>query len=195
MPPSLPPEVARDGSADMCSAERRLRALAIAITTVVLAVGAHITGDGTMPPIPVLIPVAVAITVIVRRISGRQIQRWQFLALLGSAQLAVHLLSSVVAMSHGADTVTVNPVAMVAGHVASTLVTALTLSIGERVWWLVRSWIRRNIPGTYCPPPVISGGTRRIIDYSVKIKPWPSTGSVEMRAPPWSSQIELSSCK
>lgn len=180
------PSAGREAALSAPDWGRRVRALVVAVVTVVLAVAAHVVGDGMAPSAPVLLPVIAAVWMTSYRLSERRIRRWQLVLLLGGAQLAVHTLSAVTAMSHEhADSgIDIDPVVMASGHAVATFATALILGFGERVWWQVLSWLRRHLPAMYRQQAPLGDGARATPAYSVGVKAWAGAGPVGMRAPP-----------
>lgn len=161
---------------------RCVRALIAAAVTVLLAVAAHLVGNGDAPPMAVLLPVIAAVWAVTYRLSRRRINRWQFLVLLGGAQLAVHTLSTVTAMPHQHGDMDATAMAM--AHAVSTVVTALVLGYGEQVWWLALSWIRRHVPAPFRPMAATGGAAWSPTAYRFAPVASVSAGVLGMRAPP-----------
>ncbi|RLV57187.1 hypothetical protein D9V41_00580 [Aeromicrobium phragmitis] len=116
---------------------RGLRATAVGFAVTAVAVGAHVVGHGTPPPLLALAPVALAVAALVLVFSGT---RWNVLALLaviGAAQVAVHELSVYLT---GHDHISV---LMLIAHVVATVGTSLGLAYGERLWWRLWRWATR----------------------------------------------------
>ncbi|WP_204040395.1 hypothetical protein [Acrocarpospora phusangensis] len=172
---------------------RGLRSALVALSTTVIAVVAH-AGHGTTPPLLALVPVVLAAWGVAYLLAGRRITRWELLALLGAAQLGIHGLSVYLADPghhdpghHGVGD-TSSP--MVLTHAAATVLTALLLEYGERMWWGLLSLldvryrmvrVRDLPPPVRCPVPVAS----RTVPTLTRL----CAGPVGTRAPPLLTRI------
>lgn len=164
---------------------RRVRTLVAAIVTVILAVAAHVAGSGEAPPLPVILPVVAAVWAAAYRLSERRVTRLQILALLGCAQVAVHLLGMVVVAGHGHGAgAEIDPVVMACAHAVATVGAAAVLGLGERVWWQLLSWLRRQIPAAYRPATVRVRSTWAPSAYIAVVGRRDCPGPVGTRAPP-----------
>ncbi|MFD1860193.1 hypothetical protein EHW97_03840 [Aeromicrobium camelliae] len=118
---------------------RGLRATAVGSAVTAVAVGAHVVGHGTPPPLVALVPVALAVGAIVLIFSGSRWSAPALLAVIGAAQLAVHGLSVYLT---GHEHVTA---AMLAAHLVATTGTAAALAYGETLWWRLWRWVTRAL--------------------------------------------------
>lgn len=164
---------------DEARARRVTRSTVAAVVTVLLAVAAHGAGGGTLPSWPALLPVVAIVARISYVLADRPLPRWQIITLLGTAQLAVHLLVTLTAHGGHAET---GPV-MVACHILGTAATALVLAHAEHLWWRLRSWwYRRRRPVRHCPPATAPIG--HPLPRYEPLRTVPRAGAVGMRAPP-----------
>ncbi|MBB6553207.1 hypothetical protein [Nonomuraea rubra] len=113
---------------------RGLRSALVAFGTTVIAVAAHRANHGTIPPLLALLPVVLVAWGVAYALAGRRVTRWELLFLLGAAQFGIHGLSVYLTgpVHYGAGDVS-SP--MVLTHAAATVLTALLLEHGERMWW------------------------------------------------------------
>lgn len=118
---------------------RCLRALTVGAAVTAIAVGAHIVGDGTAPPVVALVPVALLVAAVVLAFSGTRWNAVALLGLIGAAQIGVHALSTYVTGHEHLS------LPMVLAHVVATVVTALGLAYGERLWWWLYQWATRPL--------------------------------------------------
>lgn len=118
---------------------RGLRAAAVGFAVTAVAVGAHVVGHGTPPPVVALVPVALAVAAIVLVFSGARWNAFALLAVIGAAQIAVHGLS-VYLTGHQHVTAT-----MVTAHLVATAGTAVALAYGETLWWRLWRWMTRAL--------------------------------------------------
>jgi hypothetical protein len=168
---------------------RGLRSALVALSTTVIAVAAHRAGHGTTPPLLALAPVVLAAWGVAYALAGRRVTRRELLALLGAAQFGIHGLSVYLAgpVDHGIGDAS-SP--MVLTHAAATVLTALLLEHGERMWWGLlcllgaryRSVRTRDLPPPdRCPVPVAS--------HTVPTLTRLCAGPVGTRAPPLLTRI------
>lgn len=162
---------------------RKVRTLIAASVSVALAVSAHVVGTGMAPPVAVLLPVVAAVWAVAYWLAERRIRSWHWLLLLGGTQAVVHVLSSMMGMSHHLAP-SIDPTTMTVAHVASTVITAAVLAVGERVWWLILSWIRRMVAAAPRPPTPDESNGWAIVTHDVPIHAQARAGVVGMRAPP-----------
>ncbi|TDC08059.1 hypothetical protein E1267_11325 [Nonomuraea longispora] len=117
---------------------RGLRSALVALSTIAIAVAAH-RAHGTTPPLLALVPVVLVAWGIAYALVGRRMARWELLALLGAAQVGIHGLSVyLTAPGHhdpGHSGIGDSSTPMVLTHAAATVLTALLLEYGERMWW------------------------------------------------------------
>lgn len=118
-----------------------LRAALVGWSVAALAVIAHLVADGMAPPALAVILVGLASTGTALVLSTRQLTPWILVALIGSAQVAVHLLGNYLTGPAHHMTPAVDSQLMFAAHALSTAATALLLAHGERVWWLLAAWL------------------------------------------------------
>lgn len=149
---------------------RRLRAFLAACCVTGSAAIAHVAAHGSIPDLVALLPVVAVVTLIVLALPIRRLGLPVILGLLGASQLAIHLLSTYLADGvhhHGG---THDGWLMLAAHTGATVVTALVLAHGEKLWWRLVGWFaRRHV--RYVAAPVVSLG--------------PATPSVDLDRPVW----------
>jgi len=127
---------------------RLARSIAAALVCVVAACAGHLSGGGQMPAAAAAVVFAGAAP-IAWFLSSRRITPGQMIGLLVLCQVGVHLGAPHADMSMGP--------AMLAGHVAATLVSAAVLARGERfVWELARLLRLRLAPLLHLLVPVPS---------------------------------------
>lgn len=173
---------------------RALRSALVALSTTVIAVAAHRAGHGTPPPLLALAPVVLAAWGVAYALAGRRVTGRELLALLGAAQLGIHGLSVYLAgpVHHhpGQHGIGDSSPPMVLTHAAATVLTALLLEHGERMWWGLLSLLgaryrtvrARDLPSTVRRPvPVASRAVPTLIRLCA--------GPVGMRAPPLLTRI------
>lgn len=159
---------------------RCVRSAVAAVTTVVLAAAAHAAGHGALPPVVVLVPVAVAVAAVGYAVASRRVSRWTILGLLGAAQLVIHLLGGYVDGPHAHDATSL----MVGTHIAATAATALLLASAERVWWHVRAFAERRHDPVVRPPAAPAAVTSQPRRYEFVVLLSPVVGDVGVRGPP-----------
>ncbi|GAA1012234.1 hypothetical protein Aple_008230 [Acrocarpospora pleiomorpha] len=170
---------------------RGLRSALVALSTTVIAVAAH-RAHGTTPPLLALVPVVLAVWGVAYGLAGRRVNRRELLTLLGAAQLGIHGLSVYLADPihpghYGIDDTSSSGVL---SHAAATVLTALLLEYGERMWWGLLSLLGvryRTVHLRDLPPPV-----RRPIPVASRAVPLLTrlcAGPVGTRAPPLLTQI------
>ncbi|WP_293781209.1 hypothetical protein [uncultured Aeromicrobium sp.] len=118
---------------------RGLRAAVVGIAVTAVAVGAHVAGHGTPPPLAALVPVALGVCAVVLLFSG---SRWNVLALLaviGAAQFVVHVVSVYLTGHEHISAI------MLTTHLVATAATAAALAYGEELWWRVWRWMTRAL--------------------------------------------------
>ncbi|MFI6483724.1 hypothetical protein ACIBH1_37760 [Nonomuraea sp. NPDC050663] len=163
---------------------RGLRSALVALSTTLIAVAAHRT-HGAAPPLFALVPVVLAAWGVAYGLAGRRITRRELLALLGAAQLGIHGLSSYLTAPIGHHRAGDSSTPMLLAHVAATVLTALLLEYGERMWWALLSLLRaryRTIHTPDVPPPVprVVPVVSRVVPARIRL----CAGPVGMRAPP-----------
>jgi hypothetical protein len=173
---------------------RGLRSALVALSTTVIAVAAHRAGHGTTPPLLALAPVVLAAWGVAYTLAGRRVTRRELLALLGAAQFGIHGLSVYLAgpVHHdpGHPGIGDASTPMVLTHAAATVLTALLLEHGERMWWGLLSLLAaryRPVRARDLPPPV-----RRPVPVSSRAVPTLTrlcAGPVGTRAPPLLTRI------
>ncbi|MEV0624197.1 hypothetical protein AB0I81_63570 [Nonomuraea sp. NPDC050404] len=168
---------------------RGLRSALVAFSTIVIAVAAHRADHGTTPPLLALVAVVLVAWGVAYALAGRRVTRWELLFLLGAAQFGIHGLSVYLAdpVHPGVGDVS-SP--MVLTHGAATVLTALVLEHGERMWWGLLSLLgarycavrARDLPPLVRRPvPVVS----RAVPTLTRL----CAGPVGMRAPPLLARI------
>jgi hypothetical protein len=170
-------------------AMRGLRSALVALSTTVIAVAAHRAGHGTAPPLLALVPVVLAAWGVAYALAGRRVSRRELLALLGGAQLGIHGLSVYLAgpVHHDPGDASLP---MVLAHAAATVLTALLLEHGERMWWGLLRMLGgryRTVRARDLPPPV-----RRPVPVASRAVPTLTrlcAGPVGTRAPPLLNRI------
>lgn len=161
---------------------RRARSAIAAAATIALACVAHAAGDGSLPSVAVLLPVTAAVVVVARSLADRRLPRHTILALLGSAQILIHLMGSYVGGAH--EHAAAEPALMIGMHAAATVVTALLLAHADRIWWQVRAFAERRHTPVIHAAPVPAAASRRVTRYAFVLLPSLEVGDVGVRGPP-----------
>lgn len=125
---------------------RAARSVAVALVCTLTAAIGHASAGGEVPPTALLLVLGGA-AAIAWLLSARRVTPGQLVGLLLLCQIAVHL-----GCSSGEMTMSL---AMIAGHVAATAVSALALARGEAfVWQLAERLGLRVVPHTFRAVPV-----------------------------------------
>lgn len=178
------PVGALDGVLPKPSAGRRARTLVASVTTVALAVWAHVAAEGVMPPVAVLLPVVGAVWMVSHWLTQRRIRAWHWFVLLAGTQGCVHVMASMVGMAHGHPSAA-DPAVMVGAHLVSTVITAAVLALGERLWWQILSWLRRQLlVAVVCALAPDQRITWALLPNIPRAHEWVAAGRLGMRAPP-----------
>lgn len=120
---------------------RVFRAALVGWTVAALAVVAHVVADGMAPPALAVILVSLVATCASLALSRSRLTPLVLMVLIGSAQVAVHLLGTYLAGPAHHLASAVDSQLMFVAHAVSTVAAALLLAHGERVWWLLVAWI------------------------------------------------------
>ncbi|WP_157519970.1 hypothetical protein [Herbidospora daliensis] len=158
----------------------------MALSTTLIAVAAH-GAHGTTPPLLALVPVVLAAWGVAYGLAGRRLNRRELLGVLGAAQLGIHGLSVYLTGDVHHDETSSSGVL---SHAAATVLTALLLEYGERIWWGLLSLLglrHRTIHLGELPPPV-----RRTVPVASRVVPLLTrlcAGAVGTRAPPLLTQV------
>ncbi|MEH0109671.1 hypothetical protein V6N00_08120 [Tersicoccus sp. MR15.9] len=162
----------------MTSTQLRLpRAAAVTTAMLVLAVGAHALGGGVLPPVPILVVVAVLALIPTMLLAGRRLTLTVLASLLVAGQFVLHLVFTRLAVpgsgvpatflvGHGhhgghdagaldpsavGSAMTASPsLPMMALHLLATLITAAILARGEAALVALLNWLR---PLLHLPSP------------------------------------------
>ncbi|MCH6468461.1 hypothetical protein [Sinomonas terrae] len=144
---------------------RLSRAVVVALTTVLLAAGAHTAGGGSLPDPLIVTGVLALVTLPVIALAGRRISAPIMLAVLGAGQFGLHdafnalsvSASTTAALGPNAGHVHVlgvlgesaagghthsDSTAMLLAHAIATVLTALLLARGESAVWALLGWFR-----------------------------------------------------
>ncbi|MFG3442731.1 hypothetical protein ACGF0J_36285 [Nonomuraea sp. NPDC047897] len=174
---------------------RGLRSALVALSTTVIAVAAHRAGHGTTPPLLALVPVVLAAWGVAYALASRRVTRRELLALLGAAQGGIHGLSVYLAdpVHHGPGhhgTGDASSPRMILTHAAATVLTALLLEHGERMWWGLLRLLRaryRTVRARGLAPQVRRPGP--VVSRAVPALTRLCAGPVGTRAPPLLTRI------
>lgn len=131
---------------------RWARSLAVAALTACSASVAHVTGGGHHAPVLLLVALVAIGTPILFALSGRRWRFSQLVAVMGLAQLALHVVMSMsmptssMTMAHDPSASTVSSdgtsLTMAATHIGVTLAFAALLAHGERLLaWTLRVFV------------------------------------------------------
>lgn len=161
---------------------RRARSAIAAVATVALACIAHVAGHGSLPSVAVLLPVTAAVAGVARSLADRRLPRRTILALLGSAQILIHLMGSYIGGAH--EHAAADPALMIGAHALATVVTALLLAHAERIWWQIRAFAERRHAPVIHGAPVRAAVAQRSARYAFVLLPSSEVGDVGVRGPP-----------
>jgi hypothetical protein len=144
----------------------------LAASSATLAVGAHALADGQLPDTALTVSLSVLIGWIGTGLATRTRGVIGTLAVLGSAQLVMHLVLSTLATHHGAPAGvpvalrgTVHGWAMIVAHTAATLLIGVLVAAADTMLLAVSSGIRRLgalLPVRFRPLPAPEPPARRV---------------------------------
>lgn len=145
---------------------------------------AHAAAHGSIPDLVALLPVVAVVTLIVLALPIRRLGLPVILGLLGASQLAIHLLSTYLADGvhhHGGAH---DSWLMLAAHTGATLVTALVLAHGEKLWWRLVGWLSRRRVRFVAALVVLRGPATPSVDLNRPVWIHIVRGAVSRRGPP-----------
>ncbi|WP_157521907.1 hypothetical protein [Herbidospora cretacea] len=123
-------------------------------------------------------------------LAGRRVTRLELLALLGAAQLGIHGLSGYLTAPVHHDLGQDASLSGVLSHAAATVITALLLEYGERMWWGLLSLLGVSYRTVHLPNlPTSARCSVLVASRVVPLLTRLCAGSVGMRAPPLLNQI------
>ncbi|WP_116044638.1 hypothetical protein [Amycolatopsis palatopharyngis] len=131
------------------------RGILLAIASAALAITAHAVADGGLPNTALIL----LLTVLIGWVSTAMAEHTRgpagILAVLGCAQLLMHLALSELVVSHGTNAAPeYDASAMTAAHVVATVFTALILARAESALLAAAASVRLLLPIFWRPAPV-----------------------------------------
>jgi hypothetical protein len=129
------------------------------LATGVLAVSAHVGANGRLPSVPLTVLLIALVAWAASGLAGRERGPLAILALLGTGQVAVHVLLTLTSADARADhhahghTATGEPEPMVAAHVVATLALTVVLRCAERALFALTAAIGSVLPRRLAPLP------------------------------------------
>ncbi len=126
---------------------RAVRGGALAVTSTLLAVAAHVGGGGTAPDGALTVLLTLAVAAAGTTLADRRRGRVSLLAAVGATQLLLHLLlDGLGGHVHGPQAAAVDVPWMTAAHAAAAVLTALLLAGAESALFAVAAAWRRIVP-------------------------------------------------
>lgn len=145
---------------------RALRGGLLAVTSGGLSVAAHTIGGGMAPDPAVTVVGTVLLAGAGCALADRRRGPLAILAVLGTAQLAVHVLLSTLGPHDVAGVAVapaVDPVTMTAAHAVAALATGLLLARAESAVFGLAAALGLLLPRRWTPPPVDAAGTPLVV--------------------------------
>ncbi len=130
---------------------RALRGSLLAASSAALASTAHAAADGGLPDASGTVVLTALIGWTATSLADKVRGPLGILAMLGAAQLLMHLVLTALNTHPGAGN-HVDPIAMTSAHVVATLLTAVLLAHAERGLLLATAALRRLLPVLWSPP-------------------------------------------
>jgi hypothetical protein len=148
--------VTRPGSEQ--NALRVVRGGLLAATSTALAVSAHAIGHGGLPDTAPTLVMTAVLGWIGTALAGRARGPAGTLAVLGAAQLVLHVVLTDLSPHAGAEMM--DGTTMTVAHAAATLVTALVVARADALLLVVATRLRRLLPVSWGPVPIPDGPVR-----------------------------------
>ena len=136
---------------------RVCRGVVLAVTSAALAIAAHAVGGGEVSGTGLTVLLTVGVAAVGIAMADRRCSTVAILAVLGSAQLATHVLLSFESMDmhpNQGPGPHVDGTLMLGAHAVAVLLTAGLLARADAVVFLVAAALARLAPPLVTPPPV-----------------------------------------
>ena len=120
-----------------------------------LGVSAHTLADGGLPDLPLTLLLTVMIGWTATALAAKTNAPAATVAVLGAAQIVMHVVLSTLAVHSGPHTGAMSGVTMTATHTVATILTALLVTRAESMLLIVVDAMRRLLPPVWRAAPVL----------------------------------------
>jgi hypothetical protein len=139
------------------SALRAVRGGLLAVSSAVLAVSAHTLADGSLPDLPMTVLLTVMVGWTATALAAKARGPVATIAILGAAQLVMHVVLSTLALHSDTHTVSsgaMSGLTMTATHTVATILTALLVTRADAMLLTVLNAMRLLLPPVWRAAPV-----------------------------------------